>query len=63
MTEDMMRLMLFTQGAPRAVIAKWILRSLRDNLDTVQLAGLKAVVHSYYFFFKICHPLRSGEEV
>jgi 2-polyprenyl-6-methoxyphenol hydroxylase-like FAD-dependent oxidoreductase len=55
MTEDMMRLMLFTEGAPRTVIAKWIVRSMRDDLNVAQVAGLKALVHSYYFFFRIAH--------
>lgn len=55
MTEDMMRLMLFTEGAPRKVIAKWIVRSMSDDLNWFQLAGLKAVIHCYYFFFNLTH--------
>lgn len=53
MTEDMMRLMLFTKGAPRTVIAKWIIRSMSGDLNWLQLAGLKAVVHFYYFCYNL----------
>lgn len=53
MTEDMMHLMLFTEGAPMTVMAKWIVRSMSDDLNWFQLAGLKAVVHFYYLFFNL----------
>jgi 2-polyprenyl-6-methoxyphenol hydroxylase-like FAD-dependent oxidoreductase len=51
MTEDMMRLMLFTEGAPKKVIAKWVVRSMSDDLNWFQGVVFKATVHFYYFLF------------
>ncbi|GME30258.1 uncharacterized protein K452DRAFT_291281 [Neofusicoccum parvum] len=54
-TEDMMKLMLFTDDAPRTVMDKWIVRSMSDELDAVRLLVLRLAVFVYYFFFKIIY--------
>ncbi|KAK3681227.1 hypothetical protein B0T22DRAFT_523271 [Podospora appendiculata] len=55
MTEDMMKLMLFTEGAPRSVMAQWIVRSMSDDLGPFKLAGFRIAASAYYFFFKLAH--------
>jgi hypothetical protein len=35
------------------VMAKWIVRSMSDDLNWFELAGLKAVVNFYYFFLNL----------
>jgi 2-polyprenyl-6-methoxyphenol hydroxylase-like FAD-dependent oxidoreductase len=57
MTEDMMRLMLFTKGA------KWIVRSMSGDLNWLQLAGLKAVVHFYYFCYNLARISKKEEDI
>lgn len=54
--EDMKNLMMFSKGAPRKVIEKYILRALADDLNRVLLAIAKVVVYSYFFCFKAFHP-------
>lgn len=61
MTEDMMHLMLFTPGSLRTVIAKWIVRSMSDDLSWAQLAGLKSLLYSYYFLFNLSHRAERAE--
>ncbi|KAF2137938.1 uncharacterized protein K452DRAFT_291281 [Aplosporella prunicola CBS 121167] len=55
MTEDMMKLMLFTEGAPGTVMAQWVVRSVSDDMSAVAVALLTPLVWAYYFFFKLLH--------
>ncbi|KAI9788247.1 MAG: hypothetical protein M1816_007013 [Peltula sp. TS41687] len=41
LTDDVMKLMLFTEGAPRTVVEKWMNRIMRDQLHIVLLTFLK----------------------
>ena len=52
-TEDMMRLMLFTEGAPRTVMEKWCVRAMKDELNAVMLLLYRIYVYTYYFLFKL----------
>jgi 2-polyprenyl-6-methoxyphenol hydroxylase-like FAD-dependent oxidoreductase len=55
MTEDMMKLMLFTDGSPRTIMDKWIARSMSDELNPLALFILKIVLSIYFFLFKIVY--------
>ncbi len=52
-TEDMMKLMLFTQGAPRTVMERWCIRALQDELNSFVLMLFRLYVYTNFFFFKI----------
>ncbi|KAL9095164.1 MAG: hypothetical protein Q9165_002420 [Trypethelium subeluteriae] len=52
-TDNMKDLMLFTEGAPRTVIEKYIIRALSDDLNRVSLASVKLLVNTYFAIFKI----------
>jgi 2-polyprenyl-6-methoxyphenol hydroxylase-like FAD-dependent oxidoreductase len=55
MTEDMMKLMLFTDGSPRTTIDKWIVRSMSDDLHPLLTFIVQMIVSFYYFFFKMIY--------
>ncbi|KAL6719144.1 peptide transporter ptr2 [Lecanora helva] len=52
-TEDMMKLMLFTPGAPRTVMERWCIRALQDELNSFVLVLFKLYVHINFFFFRL----------
>ena len=54
-TEDMMHLMLFTEGAPRTVIEKWCVRAMKDELNIVLLLLFRIYVYIRFFLFKLIH--------
>jgi 2-polyprenyl-6-methoxyphenol hydroxylase-like FAD-dependent oxidoreductase len=53
MTENVMKLMFFTNGAPRTVIEQWILAFMSDELNGVVFVFAKMMVYIYYFCFKL----------
>jgi 2-polyprenyl-6-methoxyphenol hydroxylase-like FAD-dependent oxidoreductase len=53
MTENVMKLMFFTNGAPRTVIERWILAFMSDELNGVVFVFAKMMVYIYYFCFKL----------
>ena len=54
-TEDMMKLMLFTEGAPRTVMERWCVRAMQDELNSFVLTLFRMYVYINFFFFKIFH--------
>ncbi|EKG19782.1 Monooxygenase FAD-binding protein [Macrophomina phaseolina MS6] len=54
-TEDMMKLMLFTEGAPRTVMHRWIVRSMSDELSALKLLLVRLAVCIYYFLFTLVY--------
>lgn len=55
MTEDMVKLLFYTEGAPRTVIHKLVTRPAEEDMNAVQAVLLRAFVTVYYFFFKLLH--------
>ncbi|KAK7906376.1 hypothetical protein PG985_016382 [Apiospora marii] len=52
-TEDIMKLMLFTPGAPGAVIEDYIVRLTADDMSATLASAWRFLVAIYYFFFKL----------
>ena len=52
-TEDMMKLMLFTEGAPRTVMESWCVTAMKDELSSFVLALFRVYVYIKFFFFKL----------
>ena len=52
-TEDMMKLMLFTPGAPRTVMERWCIRALQDELNSFVLVLFRMYVYVNFFFFRM----------
>ena len=51
-TENVMKLMFFTNGASRTLIELWILALVSDELNGVVLVVAKMMVYIYYFCFQ-----------
>ncbi|KAL8720889.1 MAG: hypothetical protein Q9225_002307 [Loekoesia sp. 1 TL-2023] len=54
-TDDMMHLMLFTEGAPRTVIEQWCIRAMKDELNAMLLTMFRVYIYIHFFFFKLLH--------
>lgn len=54
-TESRMREILFTPGAPRSVIERWIMGKVRMEVNPLLVPIAAVVVYVYYFFFKLVH--------
>ena len=52
-TEDMMKLMLFTEGAPRTVMERWCVRAMQDEMNSFVLLLFQMYVYTNFFLFKI----------
>ncbi len=53
LTEDMMKLMLFTEGAPRTVMERWCIRAMKDELNSFVLQLFRVYVYVNFFFFRM----------
>lgn len=51
-TRDMMKMMLFTRGAPETTIERWIIRSVSDDLSSWVLSLFRALVFVLYFLYR-----------
>ncbi|TAQ90376.1 hypothetical protein B7494_g1327 [Chlorociboria aeruginascens] len=60
-TQDINDLMMFSKGSPRRVIEKYILRNLRDDMNSILFSNVKLLVYTYYFWFKAFHKEASSE--
>lgn len=53
LTEDMMKLMLFTEGAPRTVMERYCIRAMKDELNSIVLQFFRIYVYVNFFFFRL----------
>jgi 2-polyprenyl-6-methoxyphenol hydroxylase-like FAD-dependent oxidoreductase len=57
LTEGMKQDMLFTKGAPRSSIGRWLLRKvdygLPNSIEPVVYPLIAAAIHSFFFFYKL----------
>lgn len=51
MTYDMMKLEMFTPGAPETIMSQWIVRSMSDEIGAIKAFGLKIILDIYYSLF------------
>jgi len=51
--EDMKNLMMFTRGALRKSIEKWILRTMSDDTNILELTAARMGICSYFFVLKL----------
>jgi len=47
--------MFFTEGAPRTVIERWIVRAVTNEMGAITSALVSALVYSFYFFYKLIY--------
>jgi len=55
LTNDVVQLMFYTEGTPRSVIHKLVMKFMSDELHPILLACLNPVVFLYFFVFKLFH--------
>lgn len=54
-TDNCVRKMMFTPGAPRSVIEPWIIGKAKVDVHPLLVPVVAVVVYVYFFFFKLVH--------